>query len=86
MFSDNDEKMSNLVSLKEEYTQRVSKNVERLTKQIELLSAINHQIGGAPNPKAGKGKSAGKAGAAGKSAGKSGAKTAVKSGKKGKGR
>ena len=83
MFSDNDEKMSNLVSLKEEYTQRVSKNVERLTKQIELLSAINHQIGGAPkkNKAAGsKKKGAAAAPAASKKKGAAAASGSKKSG------
>ena len=41
MFSNNDEKITHLVRLREEYTQRVSKNVEKLTRQIELLGEIN---------------------------------------------
>jgi hypothetical protein len=56
MFSNNDEKITHLVRLREEYTQRVSKNVEKLTRQIELLGQINDQLGG--GPKGGKGKGA----------------------------
>ena len=47
MFSNDEQKLKNLLKVKKEYTQRVSKNVEKLTRQIQFLDQINKQIGGA---------------------------------------
>ena len=51
MFSGEEEKLNKLLELENSYIQRVNRNVEKLTKQIELLESIKNQIGGANKSK-----------------------------------
>merc|ERR1711871_1052293 len=55
MFSSNDDKLTKMLNLRDEYIHRVEKNVEKLTKQLTFLNDLNEQIGGAAKKKTAKG-------------------------------